>query len=246
VLVNTSSVPNVHSALVHRIADELLGLQPRDWAAEALRQRAAGDSARDAIQKALMAMRSQTPSRVPRANFAGRYENPFYGPISIRSDSSGLTLQMGSGQVADLEYHGADAFYVRWRDPWLRENLTAHLAFTLDGDSVVSFATTMAWDVETADRDALSLQRESITARKPRQAAASAQLAGRADLTGVDAIVGRWNLRMLAVPDVYGSWLEVERSGFNALVGRFVGLIGGAHSRYRPSGRHPAATFAWS
>ena len=41
-------------------------------------------------------------------------------------------------------------------------------------------------------------------------------------------IVGRWNLRVTNPRDVFTMWLEVERSGFRALVGRFVGLIGGA------------------
>jgi len=41
-------------------------------------------------------------------------------------------------------------------------------------------------------------------------------------------IVGRWNLRVLNPRDVFTMWLEVERSGYRALVGRFVGLIGGA------------------
>lgn len=41
-------------------------------------------------------------------------------------------------------------------------------------------------------------------------------------------IVGRWNLRVLNPRDVHTMWLEVDRSGYTALVGRFVGLIGGA------------------
>lgn len=41
-------------------------------------------------------------------------------------------------------------------------------------------------------------------------------------------IVGRWNLRVTNPRDVFTMWLEVERSGYEALVGRFVGLIGGA------------------
>ena len=50
---------------------------------------------------------------------------------------------------------------------------------------------------------------------------------------GGEAIIGRWNLRHLGRRDVSSSWLEVERSGFTALVGRYVGLIGGA----RPIGK---------
>jgi imidazolonepropionase-like amidohydrolase/ketosteroid isomerase-like protein len=54
-----------------------------------------------------------------------------------------------------------------------------------------------------------------------------------AGMKRAEAIVGRWNLRVLAAQDVSSSWLEVERSAFRALVGRFVGLIGGA----RPIGK---------
>lgn len=46
-------------------------------------------------------------------------------------------------------------------------------------------------------------------------------------------IVGRWNLRVTNPRDVSTMWLEVERSGYTALVGRYVGLIGGA----RPIGK---------
>jgi CubicO group peptidase (beta-lactamase class C family) len=234
VLVNTASVPGLHAALANRIADALLGYPSRDWAGDALVRRVQLDGARGATRAALVAMRSPEESRGPRAGFAGRYDHPLYGPVWIRPEGARFTLQMGDGEIADLEYHGAGAFYVAWRDPWLRENLTAHAAFMLDGDSVAAFATTMAWDVITADRDDGSLQREPFTARKAQSGGAPRAVAsGRMDLTGSEAIVGRWNLRILAAPDVPGSWLEVKRSGFNALVGRYVGLIGGA----RPIGK---------
>lgn len=50
-------------------------------------------------------------------------------------------------------------------------------------------------------------------------------------------IVGRWNLRVTNPRDVFTMWLEVERSGYRALVGRFVGLIGGAR---------PIASIEWT
>jgi len=46
-------------------------------------------------------------------------------------------------------------------------------------------------------------------------------------------IVGRWDLTISRGNEKYTSWLEVERSGFQALIGRFVGRIG----RARPIGR---------
>ena len=47
------------------------------------------------------------------------------------------------------------------------------------------------------------------------------------------AVVGRWDLRVTGPDGVYPSWLEVARSGHEALVGRWVGGVGSA----RPIGR---------
>jgi CubicO group peptidase (beta-lactamase class C family) len=152
VLVNTWSAPLVHGALVNRIADTYFGAPPRDWAAETLARLPATDSARAAYEREMIAMRSSVPHRLPIAAFAGRYENPIFGPIVIRIERGGLTVQMGQGRVADLEYHGGDAFYVVWRDPFFRENYGTHLTFTIDGDSVVSFSTTLNRDSFTARR----------------------------------------------------------------------------------------------
>jgi CubicO group peptidase (beta-lactamase class C family) len=231
VLVNTWSAPNVHMALVNRIADTYLGYPARDWAAElvgrppTVQRVATLDSARAARDQAMAAMRSVSAPRLPVAAFAGRYDNPVFGPIWIRSEGSGLTLQMGEGRVADLQYHGSDAFWVAWRDPFFREYYGTHLVFALSGDSVTSFTTTF--------------NRDRFTARKTSVQAVAATpppfVAPRAPATL--PIVGKWDLRVLATNDVFASWLEVERSGYFALVGRYVGLIGGAR---------PIAKIDWS
>jgi CubicO group peptidase (beta-lactamase class C family)/ketosteroid isomerase-like protein len=213
VLVNTWSAPNVHLALVNRIMDTYLGFAPRDWAGEALARLPAQDRARQANARALVAMRVSAPPPMPLDAYAGRYEHPVFGPVWIRREGSGLTFQMGEGEIADLEYHGANTFYLVWRRPLFRENYGTHVSFTGSADSVVALTAL--------------LNRDQFTARK----AASAPPSPRPDLTGVEAIVGRWNLRVLdylGPNDVTSSWLEIERSGFEGLVGRFVGLIGGA------------------
>jgi CubicO group peptidase (beta-lactamase class C family) len=152
VLVNTWSAPMIHGALINRIADTYLGFEPRDWAAEAFARLPAQDSARAASVRAMIAMRSNTPTPAPLAAYAGRYEHPLFGPVIVRMTSSGLTLQMGEGQTADLEYHGGDAFYVVWRDPFFREYYGTHVTFRLSGDSVVSLTTVMNRDEFTAER----------------------------------------------------------------------------------------------
>ncbi len=229
VLVNTWSAPNVHGALVNRIADAYLGFPPRDWVAETLARLPAQDSARDAYNRAMITMRSSATPSLPLDAYAGRYEHPLFGPVWIRRAGSGLTLQMGSGQIADLEYHGADSFFVIWRDPFFRETYPTHVTFTGSADSVVSFTTTM--------------NRDSFTARKGAPGPAYINYGAFARDTAGNALIGKWNLRLLAVPDVFSSWLEVERSGSWALVGRFVGLIGGARPISRVEWKNGVARF---
>jgi len=154
VLVNTWAAPFVHGALANRILDTYLGYEPplRDWAGEALARVPRMISAQDSAQRAMEAMKSATPPRLPLSSYAGRYENSLFGPVWVRVEASGLTLQMGEGQMADLEFHGGDTFFTRWRDPLFRENFGAHVDFALSGDSVVSLTTRINRDEFTATR----------------------------------------------------------------------------------------------
>lgn len=145
VLVNTWSAPMVHMALINRIFDSYLGYPPRDWAGEALARVPAMVRAQDSATRVMEAMRSTAPPPLPLGAYAGRYDNPLFGPLFVRLERPGLTLQMGEGQTADLEFHG-DAFYLRWRDPLFRENFGAHVMFEVAGDSVVSLRTRLNRD----------------------------------------------------------------------------------------------------
>ena len=219
VMVNTWAAPNVHFALVNKIMDTYLGAEPRDWAGELFARLGAQDSARAVNARAMLTMRTTAPPPAPLDAYAGRYEQPLFGPVVSRRDGSGggLTLQMGEGEIADLEYHGANTFWTQWRRPLFREYYGTHVTFTVNGDSVVALST-------------LLNQRDQLTARKANVGVPAAAVP-RPDFTGVEAVVGRWNLRILdylGPREATSSWLEIERSGFNALVGRFVGLIGGA------------------
>jgi hypothetical protein len=59
---------------------------------------------------------------------------------------------MGTGQIADLEYHGAPGFMVTWRDPLYREIYGTHVSFTARGDSIISLTTRINRDEFTATR----------------------------------------------------------------------------------------------
>jgi hypothetical protein len=152
VLVNTWAAPFVHGALANRILDTYLGSEPRDWAGEAFARVPQMVRAQDSAARVMVEMKSPTPPRLPLASYAGRYDNPLFGPVWVRVERSGLTLQMGDGQIADLEFHGGDAFYTRWRDPLFREYFGTHVNFTLARDSVVSLTTRINRDEFTATK----------------------------------------------------------------------------------------------
>jgi hypothetical protein len=142
----------IHSALVNRIADDLLGLERRDWAAEYFPRIATADSGREAYARSMIAMRSSAALPAPLSAFAGRYDHPVFGPIIVRQERQGLSLQMGEGQIADLEYHGDSTFFTVWRDPFFREYFPAHVNFAIENGTVVSLSTLLNRDQFTATK----------------------------------------------------------------------------------------------
>jgi len=152
VVVNTWSVPLIHMALVNRILDTYLGYPPRDWAGETLARVPAVRAAQDSQASTVAAMQTDAPPPLPLRAYAGRYDEPLYGPVLVRAGPAGLTLQMGEGETADLEYHGAAGFYVRWRDPFVRDYWGTHVTFEALGASVVSLSTRIGRDAFTAQR----------------------------------------------------------------------------------------------
>lgn len=152
VVVNTWSVPLIHVALMSRVLDAYLGYAPRDWAAETLARLPGMARAQDSATREMEAMRSSTPPPLPLAAYAGRYDEPLFGPVYVRVEGAGLTLQMGEGQVADLEYHGGNAFFTRWRDPLYRENLGAHVFLEGSGNAVDTLRTRINRDTFRAVR----------------------------------------------------------------------------------------------
>jgi CubicO group peptidase (beta-lactamase class C family) len=152
VLVNTWSAPFIHGALINRILDTYLGFEPRDWAAETLARIPAGLRAQDSIRRSIVQMKSDAPPPLQLASYVGRYDNPLFGPVWVRLEQSHLVMQMGEGQKADLEYHGAAGFYAWWRDPLFRENFGTHVIFTLDESSVTALSTRINNDEFTASK----------------------------------------------------------------------------------------------
>ena len=126
VMVNTWDAPTLHGAIASRILDQLLDETPRDWAGEALA------SLRSTPPPAEPPRVADTKPSRPLEDYAGAYEDPLYGTMSVRLENGQLSLQFAGGQIADLEHWHYDTFMARWRDR-VYEYRDMLVTFSLDG-----------------------------------------------------------------------------------------------------------------
>jgi CubicO group peptidase (beta-lactamase class C family) len=168
VLVNTWAAPFVHGALINHLLDVYLGYKPRDWSAEGLarapeilkQERKPG---RDLVAGAVPGSK---PSR-PLASYGGAYESCLFGPIHVRLEAAGLTLQMGEGQKAELLHHHGDSFVVLWRDPLFREERTTLVSFDFGDAGAPKLAMQIGRDqIEAVARGTASDSRGQSPRRK--------------------------------------------------------------------------------
>lgn len=133
ILVNSWISPFIHGALAARILDTYLGVTPlSDANAESL-------AGRDAqLERQRLARKAQLDSVVPGSvpprplsSYAGVYADSLYGDLTVRVERTGLVLQMGRGESADLTHRAADTFLVRWRDPLFEELYLTNATFTV-------------------------------------------------------------------------------------------------------------------
>ena len=105
----------LRDAIMLRIFDAYLGAPERDWSAELLavaRRGASTGTIADAPSSA-----GGNASRRPLGEYAGDYEDPLLGALTITPDSSLLRFALATGLTGSLEPLGNDRFLARWDDP---------------------------------------------------------------------------------------------------------------------------------
>lgn len=157
VLTNRQNQEAVN-AVIWRLLDEHLGAGRTDWVGIL-------DGAAKLMRRQLVDLRKQMPETMlqldsalrdttskpslPIWNYAGRYEDPWYGAATIEISKDGqLTLLMGAtpGMVGDIVHFEKDVFTVRWRDRTL--NADAYLWFSFNRRGEIESAR-----LEPMDRD---------------------------------------------------------------------------------------------
>jgi CubicO group peptidase (beta-lactamase class C family) len=109
VLTNMNGT-NLPDLIVNHAADRLLGLKPIDWLAEGLDRRTKGLAAeKEAKKKKESVRRSGTQPAHPLEEYAGDYEHPGYGPLSIEL-CDGRLVSHYNGIAAPLEHWHYEVF----------------------------------------------------------------------------------------------------------------------------------------
>jgi CubicO group peptidase (beta-lactamase class C family) len=122
--------------LMYELLDHYLGLPKSDWPAAFARL------SREQQAKALATFKAQSARPVkagpslPLDHYAGDYADPWYGPISIRSQEGKLLIDFKQTprMTGTLEHWQYDSFRTRWDDRTIEP---AYVNFSLDAEGKV-------------------------------------------------------------------------------------------------------------
>jgi CubicO group peptidase (beta-lactamase class C family) len=149
VLTNQES-GQAYNSVIYAVLDQAMGVSPTDWAAAYLKVKERADSTTaDALKKAEAKRDAAAKPLLPLADYAGTYEDAWYGPIVITLESGKLVMSFAKtpGFVGDMEHWSREIFVVRWRDRELRAD--AYVTFTLDPDGAIVEARMKAFSPDT-------------------------------------------------------------------------------------------------
>src|SRR6267142_1927855 len=130
VLTNMSGNNPVPNLVTENVLDRLLGLVPFDWVGRARQQTQEGEAAQKNQRDERAAARkpNTTPSH-ELAAYAGTYETPGYGRVTVRANGPVLELSF-TGFTARLKHYHYDIFEVD--DPAELQPLSGLVTFLMD------------------------------------------------------------------------------------------------------------------
>jgi CubicO group peptidase (beta-lactamase class C family) len=153
VLTNQES-GEAYNSVIYAVLDQVMGASAYDWASAYLKVRERGRARTvEALKKAAAKRDAAVLPSLPLADYAGTYEDPWYGPIAITVEGAGqaakLVMSFAStpGMVGDLEHWSRETFVVRWHDRGLRAD--AFVTFSLDPDGTIVEARMKAFSPDT-------------------------------------------------------------------------------------------------
>jgi CubicO group peptidase (beta-lactamase class C family) len=151
VLTNQES-GEAYNSVIYAVLDQAMGVPPTEWAQAYLKVNERGIAGTaEALKKAAAKRATAARPSLPLADYAGTYEDAWYGPISIALEGESGKLVMSftktPGMVGDMEHWSRETFVVRWRDRALRAD--AYVTFMLDPDGAIVEARMKAFSPDT-------------------------------------------------------------------------------------------------
>jgi CubicO group peptidase (beta-lactamase class C family) len=156
VLTNQES-GEAFESITYYVLDHFLGVSRTNWLGAFKTLHARIDSMTARMEKEIAAKRDSTSRPpLPLASYAGTYNDPWYGDVTISLESGNLVIRFDHtpSLVGDLEHWQYDTFVARWRDRELRADAFVTFALNPDGSidqakmKAVSPATDFSFDFQ--------------------------------------------------------------------------------------------------
>jgi CubicO group peptidase (beta-lactamase class C family) len=143
ILTNAESGSAFDSILFH-LLDHYLGVAPTDWIAAYKAEDEQGEKdAAEIMKEQEKGRAADSKPSLPLEKYPGVYNDPWYGPVTIRMENGKLvfTLDHTPKAIADLQHWQYDTFKAHWRDRTIED---AFLTFTMKPDGAIDHFTMLA------------------------------------------------------------------------------------------------------
>jgi CubicO group peptidase (beta-lactamase class C family) len=156
VLTNQES-GEAFESITYYVLDHFLGVSKTNWLSAFKTLHSRIDSMTARMEKQIAAKRDSTSRPpLPLASYAGTYNDPWYGDVTISLENDKLVIRFDHtpSLVGDLEHWQYDSFVARWRDRELRADAFVTFALNPDGSidqakmKAVSPATDFSFDFQ--------------------------------------------------------------------------------------------------
>ncbi len=140
VVLTNAEEDGAFDAILFHVLDYYFHVPPTDWvAAFKSRDENVEKEAAQTMTKAEAARDASSKPSLPLEKYAGTYNDPWYGPITIRMENGGLvmTFEHTPNMVGDLQHWQHDTFKAHWRNRSIED---AFVTFALNPDGSIDHA----------------------------------------------------------------------------------------------------------
>ncbi len=140
VILTNAEEDGAFDAILYDVLDHYFHLPPTDWIAafKAVKDKEEKD-AEETMKHAAAARDANSKPSLPLEKYAGVYNDPWYGPITIKYENGGLviTFDHTPSMIGDLQHWQYDTFKAHWR---VRTIEDAFITFSLNPDGSIAGA----------------------------------------------------------------------------------------------------------